>query len=190
VDQVGEQRDAVGDQIDRDLGERADREDRERDTAILPAVLLGVFIARLMVGRTPTYLGKSLGPREMKLVAMGTIGVPWFTLAIGTLAVARAARRSSPKCRRARRERLRLRVAGVQQRLRLRGTRVAARAGERGRVRVTFAELAGGVTMLAGRYVPMIAALAVAGSLAPQRVRATRRGKLRTDTLTFATVLV
>ena len=43
---------------------------------MLLTVLLGVFLAGLMVGRTPQYLGKTLGVREMKLVVIGTIGVP------------------------------------------------------------------------------------------------------------------
>ncbi|HEX5923153.1 MAG TPA: potassium-transporting ATPase subunit KdpA [Baekduia sp.] len=43
--------------------------------------------------------------------------------------------------------------------------------------------------MLAGRYVPLIAALAVAGALAPRRVAPAGAGTLRTDSLTFAAVL-
>ena len=44
--------------------------------------------------------------------------------------------------------------------------------------------------MLLGRFAPMIAALGVAGSLARARVRSTGLGTLRTDSPTFATVLV
>jgi hypothetical protein len=39
-------------------------------------VVLGVFLAGLMVGRTPEYLGKKLGMREVKLAALGTLFVP------------------------------------------------------------------------------------------------------------------
>ncbi len=36
-------------------------------------VLLAVFIAGLMVGRTPEYLGKKIEAREMKLVLIGVL---------------------------------------------------------------------------------------------------------------------
>ena len=39
-------------------------------------VLLAVFIAGLMVGRTPEYLGKKIEAREVKLVMLGTLAVP------------------------------------------------------------------------------------------------------------------
>ncbi len=39
-------------------------------------VLLAVFIAGLMVGRTPEYLGKKIEAREVKLVMIGTLAVP------------------------------------------------------------------------------------------------------------------
>ena len=51
-------------------------------------VLLTVFIAGLMVGRTPEYLGKKVEAREMKLVVIGTIFVPIAVLALTALAIA------------------------------------------------------------------------------------------------------
>ncbi|SQD05893.1 potassium-transporting ATPase subunit A [Escherichia coli] len=39
-------------------------------------VLLAVFIAGLMIGRTPEYLGKKIDVREMKLTALGDSGYP------------------------------------------------------------------------------------------------------------------
>jgi K+-transporting ATPase ATPase A chain len=53
---------------------------------VLLLVVLAVFIAGLMVGRTPEYLGKKLGIREMKLAALGTLFVP--TLVLVTTAIA------------------------------------------------------------------------------------------------------
>ena len=44
-------------------------------------VLLAVFLAGLMVGRTPEYLGKKIEAREVKLVAIGTLAVPLLVLA-------------------------------------------------------------------------------------------------------------
>ena len=49
--------------------------------------------------------------------------------------------------------------------------------------------IAGSLAMLLGRYVPLIAALAVAGALAPRRVAPVGAGTLRTDSLTFAVIL-
>src|SRR5204862_1898038 len=51
-------------------------------------VLLTVFIAGLMVGRTPEYLGKKIEAREMKLAVIGTIFVPILVLATTALAIA------------------------------------------------------------------------------------------------------
>ena len=53
-----------------------------------------------------------------------------------------------------------------------------------------FADLLGGVAMLGGRFLPMLAALAIAGSLAGKRVAPPASGTLRTDTPTFVVVLI
>src|SRR5574344_1715612 len=44
-------------------------------------VLLAVFLAGLMVGRTPEYLGKKIGPYEMKMVAFAILIGPVLVLA-------------------------------------------------------------------------------------------------------------
>ena len=55
---------------------------------------------------------------------------------------------------------------------------------------ISFADLLGGVAMLAGRFVPMLAVLAIAGALAGKRVAPVGLGTLRTDTPTFGVVLI
>jgi K+-transporting ATPase ATPase A chain len=50
-------------------------------------VLIAVFIAGLMVGRTPEYLGKKIGAFEMKMVAIAVIIVPAMILGGAALAV-------------------------------------------------------------------------------------------------------
>jgi K+-transporting ATPase ATPase A chain len=55
---------------------------------------------------------------------------------------------------------------------------------------ITFADLLGGMAMLAGRFVPLLAALAVAGSLATKRTAPFGSGTFRTDTPTFVFLLV
>ena len=55
---------------------------------MLLMALLAVFIAGLMVGRTPEYLGKKIEAREMKLVLIGTLFVPLAVLAFTAFAIA------------------------------------------------------------------------------------------------------
>ena len=50
-------------------------------------VLIAVFIAGLMVGRTPEYLGKKIEAREIKLAAVGALFVPTLALVLTALAV-------------------------------------------------------------------------------------------------------
>jgi K+-transporting ATPase ATPase A chain len=47
---------------------------------MLVAAIVAVFIAGLMVGRTPEYLGKKIGAREMKLVALYILTTPTLLL--------------------------------------------------------------------------------------------------------------
>ena len=69
-------------------------------------VLLAVFIAGLMVGRTPEYLGKKIEARDVKLVMIGTLAMPLLVLFARVagdgdevrraIALQRRARRASP----------------------------------------------------------------------------------------------
>ena len=49
---------------------------------MLVLAIVSVFIAGLMVGRTPEYLGKKIEPREMKLVSMYILLVPGLVLCL------------------------------------------------------------------------------------------------------------
>jgi K+-transporting ATPase ATPase A chain len=55
---------------------------------------------------------------------------------------------------------------------------------------ITFANLLGGLTMMFGRFLPLLAALAIAGSLVEKRVTPAGAGTFRTDSPTFVVVLV
>lgn len=50
-------------------------------------VMLAVFIAGLMIGRTPEYLGKKIGPTEMKMVALYILITPLLVLTGTALAL-------------------------------------------------------------------------------------------------------
>ncbi len=55
---------------------------------------------------------------------------------------------------------------------------------------ITFANVVGGVAMIFGRFLPLIAALAVAGALSGKRVSPPSPGTMRTDTPTFVILLI
>jgi len=145
-------------------------------------VLVAVFIAGLMVGRTPEYLGKKIEAREVKLTLIGVLYPALAVLVLAAVAVATAAGKAS------------IFNAGPQgfsetlyayaSQGNNNGSAFAGYAG------TTFAELAGGLAMIGARFVPMLAALAVAGSLATKRVAPLGAGTFRTDTPTFVFLLV
>ncbi len=159
-------------------------------------VVLAVFIAGLMVGRTPEYLGKKIEAREVKLDA-----------GRDAVRAARGARDDRPghldEVRRA--VDLQRRPQGFSETLYAYTSQAnnngSAFAGYTGFVQpnapgnvgafgITFADLLGGVAMLFGRFVPLFAALAVAGSLATKRVSPAGAGTFRTDTPTFVVLLI
>jgi potassium-transporting ATPase potassium-binding subunit len=55
---------------------------------------------------------------------------------------------------------------------------------------ITFANVLGGLAMLGGRFLPLLAVLAIAGSLVNKRVAPAGAGTFRTDSPTFVVVLV
>jgi potassium-transporting ATPase potassium-binding subunit len=163
---------------------------------MLLMVLLAVFIAGLMVGRTPEYLGKKIEAREIKFTLIGVLypalGVLVFTaLAIRTKWGAPSIAGSGPQ--------------GFSETLYAYTSQGnnngSAFAGYTGFVQpnapgnvgafgITFADIMGGLAMLAARFVPLMAVLAVAGSLAAKRVSPAGPGTFRTDTLTFVSLLI
>ena len=158
-------------------------------------VLLAVFIAGLMVGRTPEYVGKKIEAREIKLVLVGTLFVPLAVLvatavAIGTKWGAPSIYNPGPQ---GFSETLYAYVSQANNN----GSAFAGYTGfvqpegsNVGAFGITFADLLGGVAMLLGRFVPMVAALAVAGALVRKRVAPAGPGTFRTDTPTFVALLV
>ena len=162
---------------------------------MLLTVLLAVFIAGLMVGRTPEYLGKKVEAREVKLVLIGLLFIPMVILiatagAIGSKWGAPSIFNPGPQ---GFSETL---YAYVSQG----NNNGSAFAGYTGFVQpnapgnvgaygITFADLLGGFTMLVNRFVPLLAALAVAGSLSVKRVVPAGPGTFRTDSPTFVVLL-
>jgi potassium-transporting ATPase potassium-binding subunit len=157
--------------------------------------VVAVFIAGLMVGRTPEYLGKKIGAREIKLTMVGTLFVPITVLALTATAIATSAGRQSLS---------RHGPQGFSESLYAYLSQAnnngSAFAGYAGLVQpnpgnvgahgIAFADIAGGLAMTFGRFVPILAALALAGSLGAGRYTPPGLGTLRTDTPLFVVFLV
>ncbi len=158
-------------------------------------VLLAVFLAGLMVGRTPEYLGKKIEAREVRIVALATLAVPLVVLAFTAFAVATDLGRASV---------FNSGPQGFSETLYAYASQannngsafagytafLQPEGGNTGSLTVTFSQLLGALAMLAGRFLPMVAVLAVAGSLAGKRVSPPSTGTMRTDTATFVVLLI
>src|SRR3954447_110538 len=144
-------------------------------------VILAVFISGLMVGRTPEFFGKKIEAREVKLTVIATIGVPMLVLAATALGMTGWGRASISNSG----------PQGFSETLYAYSSQGnnngSAFAGYTG---VPFADVLGGLVMITGRFLPLLAVLAVAGSLAGKTAHPPGLGTLRTDSPTFVVVLV
>lgn len=131
---------------------------------MLIIVIIAVFIAGLLVGRTPEYLGKKIGPKEMKLASLYILIMPILVLAGTSLSFAVPSLRDSIE------------------------NYSLTNTGSHGLSEVLYAFTSGannngsafggltadstwlcvsiGIAMLLGRFIPIVLALALAGSLA------------------------
>ncbi len=159
-------------------------------------VLLAVFIAGLMVGRTPEYLGKKIEAREVKLVMVGTLIVPLAALVATALAI--ATKYGAPSIYNPGPQGFSETLYAYVSQANNNGSAFAGYTGfvqpnapgNVGAFGITFADLLGGVAMLVGRFAPLVAALAVAGALTRKRVAPLGPGTFRTDTPTFVVLLI
>ena len=146
-------------------------------------VILAVFLCGLMIGRTPEYLNKKIEGKEMKLVAIVLIIHPLLILGFSALAVMTGAGQegiTNPG------------FHGLSQVLYEYASSAANNgSGFEGLADNTyFWNITTGLAMFFGRYIAMIAQLAIAGSfLAKRRVNETV-GTLRTDNVLFVFILV
>ena len=145
--------------------------------------ILAVFIAGLMVGRTPEYLGKKIEPREMKMAMLICLATP-VAILIGTgLAVALPATADSlnnPGTHGFSEVLYAFSSAG--------GNNGSAFAGLN--CNTPFLNMALGIVMLFVRFTPMIATLAIAGSLAEKKRVAESAGTLPTHNALFIGLLI
>lgn len=146
-------------------------------------VILAVFLCGLMIGRTPEYLGKKIEGKEMKLVALVLIIHPLLILGFSALAVMTGAGIEGITNGG---------FHGLSQVLYEYASSAANNgSGFEGLADNTaFWNITTGLAMFFGRYITMIAQLAIAGSLLAKRRVNETVGTLRTDNVIFVVVLV
>lgn len=150
---------------------------------MLMYAILAVFICGLMVGRTPEFLGRKIEPREMKLIAIAILAHPFIILVPTALAFMTDlgyAAVTNPG------------FHGISQVL-YEYTSSAANNGsgfEGLGDNTPFWNISTGLVMLFGRYISMIAMLAVAGSLARKQPVPETIGTFRTDNKLFLGLLI
>jgi potassium-transporting ATPase potassium-binding subunit len=145
--------------------------------------MVTVFVAGLMVGRTPEYIGKKIRPVEMKYASLYFLTLPVVILSATGIAIATHA-----------------------------GQNGIFNPGPHGLTEVLYAytsmannngsafaglgssslfyQVSGGIVMLLGRFAPEIFALGLAGSLARQAHVPKTAGTLETKTPLFVGMLV
>lgn len=150
---------------------------------MLVMAILAVFLAGLMVGRTPEYLGKKIGRREVTLVALYILAVPALVLigaaitAGSSALVAASVQDPGPH--------------GLSEIL----YAYASAGNNNGSAfagfgaNTVFQNTALGVAMLFGRFVPIVLVLGLAGSLARQRRVPVSAGTLPTHGPVFVGLL-
>ena len=150
---------------------------------ILVLAIVTVFVAGLMVGRTPEYLGKKIRPTEMKYAALYFLTLPVLILTASGLSIAMKTPQASI---------LNPGPHGLTE-IMYAFTSMANNNGS------AFAGLTtntdwyntvGGIVMLIGRFAPEIFALGLAGSLARQQPVPASAGTIQTHKPLFVGMLV
>ncbi|MGW8501024.1 potassium-transporting ATPase subunit KdpA [Streptomyces sp. CLCI03] len=150
---------------------------------MLIMAIIAVFIAGLMVGRTPEYLGKKIGTREIKLAACYILITPALVLCFTAAAMALPTPGNSMTNSGAHgfSEILYAYTSGANNN----GSAFAGLNADTQWFNSTI-----GIAMLLGRFLPMVFVLALAGSLAEQKPVPETTGTLRTDKPLYAGLLV
>jgi K+-transporting ATPase ATPase A chain len=150
---------------------------------ILILAIVTVFVAGLMVGRTPEYLGKKIRPVEMKYAALYFLTLPVVVLTAAGLSIAthvgqKAIFNPGPHG-------LTEVVYAFASMANNNGSAFAGLGSG-----ATWYQTLGGIVMLLGRFAPEIFALGLAGSLARQQPVPASAGTLDTRTPLFVGMVV
>jgi K+-transporting ATPase ATPase A chain len=150
---------------------------------MIMTAVIAVFLAGLMIGRTPEYLGKKIGPAENKMIVLYALTGPATILILTAIAI--------------------LTQAGL--------AGLSTNGGPHGLTEVAFAfassfdnngqafaglnantffyNITTAIAMMAGRFALAVPALCFAGLAARQKNTPPTRGTLRTDSFTFGALL-
>jgi K+-transporting ATPase ATPase A chain len=150
---------------------------------MLMFAVIAVFIAGLMVGRTPEYLGKKIESREVRMAVLTLLSGPAMILGLTAISVLVPAGLKGP---------LNPGAHGFSEILYAFtsqfGNNGSAFAGLTGNT--VYYNTLGGIDMWIGRFIFVIPLLALAGSLAGKKVVPAGKGTFATDTPLFAGLLV
>jgi potassium-transporting ATPase potassium-binding subunit len=150
---------------------------------IIAFAIVAMFVAGLMVGRTPEYLGKKLEGKEVKMTILALLSLPLSTLGFTALAAVLPAGLAGP---------LNAGPHGFSEILyaftSATGNNGSAFAGIT--ANTLFYNVALGFAMLIGRFVFVVPVLAVAGSLAQKKLVAPSAGTFPTTGPLFVGLLV
>ncbi|MBC7267239.1 MAG: potassium-transporting ATPase subunit KdpA [Streptomyces sp.] len=150
---------------------------------MLVMAVIAVFLAGLMVGRTPEYLGKKIGSREIKLAACYLLVTPALVL-VGT-ALAMALGKGEPSMTNAGAHGFSEVLYAYTSASNNNGSAFAGFGAD-----TEYHNTMLGLCMLLGRFLPMVFVLALAGSLAGQQPVPATAGTLRTEKPLFTGLLV
>ncbi len=150
---------------------------------MLMFAILGVFIAGLMIGRTPEYLGKKIEALEMKLASVFILTTPFLVLAGTAVAVATAAGRAGAANPGA--HGFSEILYAFSSAANNNGSAFAGLAANS-----VFYNVSTGLAMFLGRYWPIVASLAVAGSLAAKKRIPVTDGTMPTHGALFVSLLI
>jgi potassium-transporting ATPase potassium-binding subunit len=145
-------------------------------------IVMAVFVAGLMVGRTPEWLGKKIEAREIKYAAVGALFAPTMVLVLAAISISTKAGLASifnpgPH--------------GFTETL----YAYDSQGNNNGSAFAGFgltnlSAYLGTIAMLLGRFVPLLAGLALGGALVKKKVAPVSAGTFRTDGATFVVLLV
>ena len=150
---------------------------------MLMVALMAVFLGGLMIGRTPEYLGKKIESFEMKMVSIGLLVSPLLVL-LGTAVASVGAQGVSSLANPG--------AHGFSEML----YAFTSAANNNGsafaglNANTPFYNLTLGLAMWFGRFVSIVAALAVAGSLASKKRLAVSSGTMPTHGALFVSLLI
>jgi K+-transporting ATPase ATPase A chain len=169
--------------LDMQLGEIAPGGTGSGLYGMLVLAVITVFVAGLMVGRTPEYIRKKIGAREIKFASLYFLTTPLFVLFGTALAMALHGERASM---------LNHGAHGLSEVL----YAFTSAANNNGSafagisVNTNWYNTALGLTMLGARFIPMIFVLGLAGSLARQQEVPVSEGTLPTHKTLFIAMVV